>query len=129
MSYFTGLLQTNLYVNDINTAAIWYQDTLGLTIAADYGTTVVLAFGDSSSYDGGKNGKPVLCLIENKEINRTHNTTHPVLRISKEYCEGLYNELKENNVEVEENPSHIGHFKFYDPDGNLLEAFYPGVYD
>ncbi|EDL63408.1 VOC family protein [Bacillus sp. SG-1] len=46
MSYFTGLLQTNLYVSDITDAANWYQDTLGLTIAADYGKTVVLAFGE-----------------------------------------------------------------------------------
>ncbi|WP_113926748.1 VOC family protein [Bacillus sp. P14.5] len=129
MAYFTGLLQTNLYVKDINQAAKWYQDFLGFTIAADYGTTVILAFCGSPSYDEGKSGTPVLCLIESQGAQAGKNTTHPVLGISKEHCENLYNELKEDNVEVEENPSHRGHFKFYDPDGNMLEAFCPGIYD
>ncbi|WP_421381123.1 VOC family protein [Bacillus salacetis] len=129
MTYFSGLLQTNLYVSDINQAAKWYQDTLGLAIAADYGTTVVLAFGDSPSYDEGKSGNPVLCLIEKKELGERQNTTHPVLGISQEHCEDLYEELKGNDVVVEEKPSHRGHFKFYDPDGNMLEAFCPGIYD
>lgn len=129
MVYFTGLLQTNLYVKDINQAAKWYQDILGFTIAADYGTTVILAFGDSPSYDEGKSGIPVLCLIESKAAEAGRNTTHPVLGISKEHCEDLYSELKKNDVEVEESPSHKGHFKFYDSDGNMLEAFCPGIYD
>jgi catechol 2,3-dioxygenase-like lactoylglutathione lyase family enzyme len=129
VDYFTGLIQTNLYVNDSNQAAKWYQDTLGLTIAADYGTTVVLAFGNSPSYDEGKSGLPVICLIENKSVKKGEDTTHPVLGISKEYCENLYDELKRNGVEVEENPSHKGHFTFYDPDGNMLEAYCPGIYE
>ncbi|MGM0845856.1 MAG: VOC family protein [Bacillota bacterium] len=129
MTYFTGLLQTNLYVKDIGQAAKWYQDILGFTIAADYGTTVILAFGDSPSYDEGKSGTPVLCLIEDKGAAGGGNTTHPVLGISRKFCDNLYNELKENEVEVEENPSHKGHFKFHDLDGNLLEAFCPGIYD
>jgi catechol 2,3-dioxygenase-like lactoylglutathione lyase family enzyme len=129
MSFFTGLLQTNLYVRNINEAARWYVDTLGLNVAADYGTTVILAFGDSPSYDEGRSGSPVLCLIENKELAGGHNTTHPVLGISGEYCLDLYGALKEQGTEVEENPSHKGHFKFFDPDGNLLEAYCPGIYD
>lgn len=100
-----------------------------LTIAADYGKMVVLAFGESPAYDEEKSGPPLLCLIEKKEAVQGTQTTHPVLGISREYCERLYNELKENNVEVEENPSYKGHFKFYDPDGNMLEAFCPGIYD
>lgn len=129
MAYFTGLLQTNIYVSNISESAKWYQDTLGLTIAVDYGSTVILAFGDSPSYDEGKSGKPVLCLIEKKGNEDKQNTSHPVLGISEEYCGDLYNELKENGVVVEENPSHKGHFKFYDPDGNMLEAYCPGIYN
>ncbi|RIW38858.1 hypothetical protein D3H55_00425 [Bacillus salacetis] len=88
-----------------------------------------MAFGDSPSYEEGKRGVPVICLIEKKDAERGKDTAHPVLGISKEYCEKLYEELQENDVQVEENPSHKGHFKYYDPDGIMLEAYCPGIYD
>ncbi|MBM7586220.1 catechol 2,3-dioxygenase-like lactoylglutathione lyase family enzyme [Bacillus pakistanensis] len=127
MSYFKGLLQTNLQVRDIKSSVNWYVQKLQLIVIADYGTTVVLSFSNSSKYEGGIDETPVLCLIENKE-SPIQSSTYPVLQISDNMCEKLYEHLQQNGVSVEMNPTHHGHFKFYDPDGNVLEAFCPSIY-
>jgi catechol 2,3-dioxygenase-like lactoylglutathione lyase family enzyme len=127
MAFFKGLLQTNLQVKDIKSSVDWYVQKLQLKVVADYETTVVLSFSDSSKYDGGIEEAPVLCLIENKE-SRIQSSTYPVLQINENMCETLYDHLQQSGVSVEMNPSHRGHFKFYDPDGNVLEAFCPSIY-
>ncbi|MCP3740608.1 VOC family protein [Rossellomorea sp. BNER] len=120
-------MQTNLQVKDIKSSVDWYVQKLQLKVVADYETNVVLSFSDSSKYDGGIEEAPVLCLIENKE-SRSQSSTYPVLQIAENMCETLYDHLQQSGVSVEMHPSHRGHFKFYDPDGNVLEAFCPSIY-
>ena len=98
----------------------WYTEVLGLQVVKDYDTTVVLSFG------GG--GLSSLCLIEASEAVNSGDT-YPVLQLSEEYKDVLYKNLEEKGVRVETNPCHFSHFKFYDPDGNMLEAYCPGIYE
>ncbi|MGR3765590.1 VOC family protein [Rossellomorea sp. NS-SX7] len=122
MSVFLGVMQTNLYVNDIEAAKNWYRDVLQVSIEKDYGTTVVLSFGNESRLG-------TLCLIQDKKAAGERQSTYPVLQISQEYKDILYEKLREKKVKVEENPAHTSHFKFYDCDGNILEAYCPGIYE
>ncbi|MFP3471060.1 hypothetical protein R0J90_13540, partial [Micrococcus sp. SIMBA_144] len=56
------------------------------------------------------------------------NGSYPVLHLAKEHAETFKNVLRERGVLVDEEAG-IAHFKFYDPDGNGLEAYLPGVYE
>ncbi|WP_175990473.1 VOC family protein [Bacillus sp. Marseille-Q1617] len=122
MSIFQGVMQTNMMVSDIEAAKNWYRDVLQAEIEKDYGTTVVLTFGSDSP-------SGTLCLIQDKEAAGENHSTYPVLQISPEFKDTLYEKLLEKDVEVEGDPAHRSHFKFYDPDGNRLEAYNPGIYE
>ena len=122
MSYFQGVMQTNIGVIDIQKTKEWYTNVLGLKVEKDYDTTVVLSFGEDSAL-----GK--ICLIEDKDPSDGAHSMYPVLQISQEYKDILYKKLREKGVKVEENPSHSGHFKFFDCEGNKLEAYCPGIYE
>ncbi|WP_201714244.1 VOC family protein [Rossellomorea arthrocnemi] len=119
--YFQGVLQTNIKVRVMKEAKQWYTEILGLHVEKDYDSTVVLSFG------GDNLG--TLCLIEAGGEGFDCGSTYPVLRISEEYKDVLYKRLAEKGVQVEENPVHPSHFTFYDPDGNKLEAYCPGIYE
>ncbi|MBW3111085.1 VOC family protein [Bacillus sp. MCCB 382] len=110
----------NLKVRDMKESKRWYTEVLGLKVHKDYGTTVVFSFGEEMS--------AALCLIETGEAVISGDT-YPVLQISEEYKDVLYKNLVEKGVRVESNPGHLSHFKFYDPDGNMLEAYCPGIYE
>lgn len=69
-----------------------------------------------------------LCLIETGE-GVISGVTYPVLQISEKYKDVLYKTPVEKGVRVEPNPGHLSHFKFYDPEGNILEAYCPGIYE
>ncbi|WP_064092858.1 VOC family protein [Rossellomorea aquimaris] len=122
MSYFQGVMQTNVMVSDMRRAKKWYSELLGLKVDKDYGTTVVFSFGSSESLG-------TICLIEKVNSHTDDDSTYPVLQISHPYKDVLYQTLKDNEVKVEENPSHPSHFIFYDCDGNKLEAYCSGIYE
>lgn len=121
MSFFSGVYQINVRVNEIKKAVEWYEEILGLRVLKDYGKTVVLEH---------ERGVPV-CLIEkSSHIERPENLegTHPVFGISSTSVEDCRKVLIERGVEVLKGGSE-GHFKFRDLDGNLLEAYLPDLYD
>ncbi|QTC40032.1 VOC family protein [Bacillus sp. V3] len=122
MSVFLGVMQTNVMVTDIVAAKNWYSEILQCKIEKDYGTTVVLSFGGGSPLG-------TLCLIQDKEAAGRNHSTYPVLQISRKYKDTLYEKLREKEVKVEEAPAHQSHFKFFDPDGNMLEAYSPGIFE
>lgn len=121
MSFFSGVYQINVRVKDINKAVEWYKDILGLKVQKNYGKTVVL---------GHEKGGPV-CLIEKDSylpLPDNLEGTHPVFRISSSGVEDCKKSLMDQGVTVLEGGSD-GHFKFRDLDGNLLEAYLPGLYE
>ncbi|MEC3885372.1 VOC family protein [Halobacillus sp. HZG1] len=120
MSLFTGVYQINVRVKEIKKAVEWYEEILGLRVLKDYGKTVVL------EHEGGV---PV-CLIEKSthtELPDNLEGTHPVFSISPTSVEACRKTLVNRSVVVLEGGSE-GHFKFRDLDGNLLEAYVPGLY-
>jgi catechol 2,3-dioxygenase-like lactoylglutathione lyase family enzyme len=132
MSYFETLSQVNLYVSDIEKSIKWYVEVLGLRLLQRCGEhTVVLDFGQGNeSFNMGKGAtSAILSLIQSNEVEATNKGTHPVFRLSQEYKDIIYNELKLKGVQVEENPRNKSHFCFWDIDGNKIELYLPGIYD
>ncbi|MCA0170592.1 VOC family protein [Bacillus sp. RAR_GA_16] len=123
MSFFEGVYQVNIRVRNIKDAVKWYEEILGLHVTKDYGDTVVLSVGE---------GQTAICLIELKEGEEPPSAgesgSYPVLHLAVEHAETFKNELRERGVSVDEEDG-IAHFKFYDPDGNALEAYLPGLYE
>ncbi|TLS36925.1 VOC family protein [Pseudalkalibacillus caeni] len=126
MNLFSGVNQINFRVKEIDRASKWYQEILGLAVKHDYGTTVVLAFDEHST-----NPSTLVCLIELAEgedlSDNGANGTHPVFAISEEQAEQCREQLISKGVNVLEGSK--AHFKFTDPDGNLMEAYLPGLYE
>ncbi|SFJ26288.1 hypothetical protein SAMN04487936_101471 [Halobacillus dabanensis] len=121
MSCFSGVYQINVRVKEIKKAIEWYKDILGLNVQKDHGKTVVL---------GQEKGIPV-CLIEKDShlpLPDNLEGTHPVFIISSNSVEYCKQSLMDQGVTVLEGGSE-GHFKFRDLDGNLLEAYLPGLYE
>ncbi|MCA0991118.1 VOC family protein [Pseudalkalibacillus hwajinpoensis] len=77
-------------------------------------------------------GQTAICLIELKEGEElpTADTsgTYLVLHLAVEHAETFKSELRERGVSVDEEAG-VAHFKFYDPDGNGLETYLPGLYE
>ncbi|MCA1055556.1 VOC family protein [Rossellomorea aquimaris] len=121
MGAFIGVMQTNLMVRDIERAKVWYREILQAHIEEDYGTTVLISFGGSSSAP--------ICLIQDGEAAGGQQSSYPVLQISEEHKDAVYEDLRIKGVKLEGNPAHRSHFKFYDCDGNRLEAYCPGIYE
>ena len=123
MSFFKGVYQVNIRVRDIKNAVSWYEKVLGLHVTKDYGGTVVLGVGE---------GQTAICLIELKEGEELPSAdasgSYPVLHLAAEHAETFKNELRERGVSVDEEEG-VAHFKFYDLDGNKLEAYFPGLYE
>jgi catechol 2,3-dioxygenase-like lactoylglutathione lyase family enzyme len=125
MNLFTGVHQINFRVIDMDRSCKWYQEVLGLSILKDYGSTVVLGFNEDS-----KNNTTTICLIElpkGESLPNNENGTHPVIAISPDQAETCKEILKEMGTTIVEGGG-TAHFKFKDPDGNLLEAYLPGLY-
>ncbi|MFC4559219.1 VOC family protein [Virgibacillus kekensis] len=124
MNLLTEVYQVNLRVSDMKRAVKWYQDVLGLKVQKDYGNTVVLGISESS-------GTPAaVCLIEHPEKgvqSFDDNVTHPVLAISPGQAEACREKLRQMGARIIEGGGKA-HFKFADPDGNLLEAYLPNLY-
>lgn len=121
MNLFTGVYQINLRVKDIELACQWYEKVLGFKKVKDYGKTVVLGTGE---------GVP-LCLIEqtvDQPLPDNSEGTHPVISIDLNAVRDCRTRLEEMKVTVLDGGSR-GHFKFRDLDGNLLEAYLPGLYE
>jgi catechol 2,3-dioxygenase-like lactoylglutathione lyase family enzyme len=126
MTLFTGVHQINFRVKDINRSYKWYQEILGLAILRDYGKTIVLGFSEKPSTN-----ETTICLIELSEgesLIATEYGTHPVIEISPEQAENCKNTLTDKGVTILEGGG-AAHFKFLDPDDNLLEAFLPNLYE
>ncbi|MYL62469.1 hypothetical protein GLW07_03760 [Bacillus hwajinpoensis] len=123
MSFFEGVYQVNIRVRNIKNAVNWYEEMLGLHVTKDYGGTVVLGVGE---------GQTAICLIELKEGEELPSAdasgSYPVLHLAVKHAETFKNELRERGVSVDEEDG-IAHFKFYDPDGNGIEAYLPGLYE
>ncbi len=124
MKLFTEVHQINLRVRDMDRSCKWYQEVLGLSILKDYGSTVVLGFNKISLTS--------ICLIElpNEESfpNNNESGTHPVIAISPDHAETCKETLQGMGIEIVEGGG-MAHFKFKDPDGNLIEAYIPGLYE
>jgi catechol 2,3-dioxygenase-like lactoylglutathione lyase family enzyme len=132
LSYFEYLSQVNLFVKDLERSINWYVNTLGLRLLQRCGEhTVVLDFGQGNeNYDMGKGAtSSIICLIQSNEVETTNNGTHPVFKLSAEFRDVIYEELKSKGVKVEENPRNKSHFYFFDLDGNKIELYLPGIYD
>jgi catechol-2,3-dioxygenase len=128
VGYFQSVAQVNLRVRDLQKAIEWYQTNLGLRLCAEYeGHTAILDFGQEDS------GSTIVCLIklnEDEELPiNSKNGTYPVFKLSPEYAETIYDELKGKGVSVEDSPNHKAHFKFYDLDRNQIEVYLPGIYE
>ncbi|WP_273851599.1 VOC family protein [Guptibacillus spartinae] len=123
MSFFKGVYQVNIRVRNIKNAVNWYEEMLGLHVTKDYGGTVVLGVGE---------GQTAICLIELKEGEELPSAdvsgSYPVLHLAEKHAETFKNELRERCVSVDEEAG-VAHFKFYDPEGNKLEAYLPGLYE
>ncbi len=123
MSFFEGVYQVNIRVRNIKNAVNWYEEMLGLHVKKDYGGTVVLDVDE---------GETAICLIELKEgeelTSADESGSYPVLHLAEKHAETFKNVLRERGVTVDEEAG-IAHFKFYDPDGNGLEAYLPGLYE
>jgi catechol 2,3-dioxygenase-like lactoylglutathione lyase family enzyme len=132
VSYFENVLQVNLRVKDLNASINWYQEKLGLSLVKKYGDhTAVLDFGQSEN--NVMKTPSFICLVklgedEEPTINNK-NGTHPVLKLSPEYCETIYEQLKDKGINVEDHPKHKAHFCFFDLDDNMLELYLPGIND
>ncbi|WP_070121230.1 VOC family protein [Bacillus marinisedimentorum] len=126
MSLFTEVHQINIWVKDIKRSSKWYEEILGVETLSDYGSTVMLNFPSSES--------TVICLIEVPGDHRLpypdHSSigTHPVFAITPEYAETCKETLEEKEVEIVKGGGKA-HFKFKDLDGNVLEAYLPGLYE
>ncbi|WP_347548338.1 VOC family protein [Pseudalkalibacillus hwajinpoensis] len=122
MSFFEGVYQVNVRVSDIENAVKWYEQVLGLHVTKNYGGTVVLGFNE---------GHDTICLIELKEgeeLSSTNSGSYPVLHLAEAHAETFKDELKERGIQVDEEAGQA-HFTFTDPDGNVLEAYLPGLYE
>jgi catechol 2,3-dioxygenase-like lactoylglutathione lyase family enzyme len=132
VSYFENVMQVNLRVKDLNASIMWYQEKLGLSLVKKYGGhTAVLDFGILENNE--MKTPSCICLIklgadEEPTINNK-NGTHPVLQLSHEYCETIYEEFKGKDIRVEDHPKHKAHFCFFDLDDNMLELYLPGIYN
>ncbi len=126
MGLFTEVHQINLWVKDINRSRTWYEEVLGIETLSDYGSTVVLNFSKPSS--------TVICLLEVPGHDRlpypdqSSVGTYPVFAIAPEHAETCKETLEEKGIEIVDG-AHKAHFKFKDPDGNVLEAYLPGLYE
>lgn len=126
MSLFTEVYQINLRVREIEKACKWYQDVLGLSILKNYGKTVVMGFSKDFA-----DSKTNICLIElfNGELMiNNEDGTHPVIAISADKAENCKEIIQHMGANIMEGGS-SGHFKFKDPDGNVIEAFLPELYE
>lgn len=123
MSMFNGVYQVNVRVRDIQKATKWYVEVLGFSIHKDFGDTVVLR----TDHGGGT----PLCLIAMPEgelsDRNAENGSHPVIQISSEGAELCQEYLKEKGASILDGSK--AHFRFKDPEGNLLEAYLPGLYE
>ncbi|MFZ3580015.1 VOC family protein [Virgibacillus sp. DJP39] len=125
MGIFNGVHQVNFRVRDMNLSCKWYQEVLGLVIQKDYGDTVVLGFNNHPE------NNTTICLIKidkTVSIPNNENGTHPVLSISPGQAESCKRYLVERGTTIVEGGG-VAHFKFKDPDGNLIEAYLPGLYE
>ncbi|WP_164669737.1 VOC family protein [Virgibacillus doumboii] len=124
MGIFKGVHQVNFRVKDMDLSRKWYHEVLGCTVQKDFGDTVVLGV------DNTPGNNTSICLIKHAEgsVPDNENGTHPVLSISPEHAENCKNQLQEQGVEIVEGGGQA-HFKFKDPDGNLIEAYLPGLYE
>ncbi|WP_226654369.1 VOC family protein [Pseudalkalibacillus hwajinpoensis] len=123
MSFFEGVYQVNIRVRNIKNAVKWYEEMLGLHVTKDYGGTVVLGVGE---------GQTAICLIELKAGEELPSAdasgSYPVLHLAEKHAAKFRNELRKRGVSVDEEDG-VAHFKFYDQDGNGIEAYLPGLYE
>ncbi|MFD1018594.1 VOC family protein [Thalassobacillus hwangdonensis] len=121
MSGFKAVNQINIMVSDIVQSRKWYENHIGLTVKHDYDQTVVLQFPEPSP--------TYVCLIEGPGSFSPERVagTYPVFEIDEIQADQLKESLVSEGVEVVEGSK--GHFKFKDPDGNVLEAYLPGLYE
>jgi catechol-2,3-dioxygenase len=125
MNLFSGVQQINLRVTNMEQSTKWYQEIFGLSIMHDYGDTVVLRF-------EGHPQHTVICLIKLPAgeclPTNLENGTYPVFTLSPENADICRETLNNNGVEIISG-GNKAHFTFKDPDGNLLEAYLPGLYE
>lgn len=124
MNHFeSGLLQgidtIIIRVSNYETSKNWYQEKLGLTVIWD-DPTMRLVVLDTKS--------PVSITLwqTDKKINVEEDTvSYPIFRTSNAHS--LQEELKKRQVKTSDiiHDDHVTWFKFYDPDGNVLEACQP----
>lgn len=98
-----------IYVKNIETAVVWYQDILKLEIAMAY-----------PGYVAFKLGETYLTLIENEQqINRQYSSFNLFVIDAKKIHQYLTNQ----GVKITPLENHgVDHFAFYDLDGNRLEV-------
>jgi catechol 2,3-dioxygenase-like lactoylglutathione lyase family enzyme len=125
--FLHAILESSLYVSDLDRAVAFYRDVLGLRPIND------------GYFEGGRGAAlqvgfgPSVLLLFRADITRlggilpAHGTAgagHLAFRIEPHEMEGLRNRLKDHSVTIEkefafgENPPSI---YFRDPDGNSLE--------
>ena len=102
------------YVSDLEKAAKFYEETLGLEKKYEY-----------SSYVGFECGGVEIGLIQKLKEGQKVGPTSPSVEFLVDDVEKVYNELKNKEVkfikELHEEPWGGKQATFTDPDGNILE--------
>lgn len=127
MPQLHAVLETSLYISDLDRAVAFYQDVLGLRKF------------DDSYFAGGRGaalqvgGGPSVLLLFRADITRQggmllpHGTTgagHVAFRIEAEEIPAWRERLREHGVPIDQEFSFDGNppsIYFRDPDGNVLE--------
>ena len=124
-----AVLETSLYVNDLNRAIAFYRDVLGLRVVSEFEKRgAALRIGES-----------ILLLFDPKQTAGPDNLPshagsgegHVAFRVAPEDLPLWRAHLEANGIAIEKEFSFAGQppsIYFRDPDRNLLELAVPGIW-
>jgi catechol 2,3-dioxygenase-like lactoylglutathione lyase family enzyme len=135
MPALTGIIETALYVDDMDRASRFYEEILGLhRIGGDKDRLHVYSVADRNVlllFKRGATAQPVQTPIGVVPPHDGNGPLHLAFAISKEDLQAWEETLKENGIIIESRihwPRGGTSIYFRDPDNNLVELATPGMW-
>ena len=134
MPAFTGIIESCLYVEDLERATDFYEQVLGLRRIADDDRFAAYSVADRDVLLLFKKGASIEAFHFSGGMIPPHGGNghnHLAFSVSAEELDAWERKLTEENIEIEGRvhwPAGGNSIYFRDPDGNLLELATPGLW-
>jgi len=123
-----GILETAIYVDDVDRAVVFYRDVLGLTIVDASERLTALAAGPRQLLLVFKRGASTILPLTPHDASGHQHIAFPIPSAALEAWEAWFFQRGVPVVERKRWDRGGTSLYFHDPDGHLLELATPGVW-